>query len=43
MIAAIRAKVPALGPDRAMAPDMARAAGMIEDGTLLAAAGLGDS
>ncbi|MGX0904817.1 histidine ammonia-lyase [Roseovarius sp. MBR-79] len=39
-IAALRAEVAALGPDRYLAPDLDRAAGMIRSGALIAAAGV---
>ncbi|MCC6303639.1 MAG: histidine ammonia-lyase [Rhodobacteraceae bacterium] len=41
VLAAIRAAVPPLGEDRLLAPDLARAAALVRDGTLVAAAGLG--
>jgi histidine ammonia-lyase len=42
VLAAIRTEVPALGEDRAMAPDMERASRLIETGALARAAGLED-
>jgi histidine ammonia-lyase len=39
-LAAIRARVPALGQDRYLAPDLELAAGMVADGTLARAAGV---
>jgi histidine ammonia-lyase len=39
-IAALRAEVAALGPDRYLAPDLERAAGMIRSGALIVAAGV---
>ncbi len=42
VVEAIRAEVPPLGQDRPMAPDMERAARLVRDGRLLAAAGMGE-
>jgi histidine ammonia-lyase len=41
VVEAIRAEVPPLGQDRPMAPDMERAARLVRDGRLVAAAGMG--
>jgi histidine ammonia-lyase len=40
VIAALRARVPPLGDDRYMAPDIARATALVADGTLSGAAGI---